>query len=79
MRENKGDNYFPKTMDERTRFVVCMIVAALLIIGGTLATGLLPSEPLYPGIAGAIIVIGFAVPLVCFGRKMFSEIRGEQP
>jgi len=38
-----------------------MAVAILLIIGGTLATGLLPSSTPYQVLAGGIIVAGFGV------------------
>jgi hypothetical protein len=53
-----------------------MVVAVVLVIGGTLATGLLPSEPRYQAVAGAIIVAGFAAPVVCFGREIV-ETRAE--
>ncbi|MFB6146837.1 MAG: hypothetical protein ABEJ08_04045 [Halobacteriaceae archaeon] len=56
-------------MDERTRQYACGGVAVLLIIGGTLATGLLPPTLPSQVIAGGIIVAGFAVAYACVGTE----------
>lgn len=45
----------------------CLAIAGLLVVGGTLATGLVPQEPLYQVLAGAIIVAGFGLGFVCLG------------
>lgn len=55
------------SMENRTKQYVCLGVAVLLIIAGTLATGLLPSTPLFQVLAGGVIVAGFAVVYACLG------------
>lgn len=47
--------------------------AVVLIITGTVATGLLPSTILYQVLAGGVIVAGFAVTFVCLGGFEFLE------
>lgn len=48
-------------MDERLRTYGSLVVAALLVVGGTLATGYLPPTLPYQLLAGGIIVAGFVV------------------
>jgi len=55
-------------MDERTRTVVGLGGAALLVVGGTLATGYLPSRPRSQLLAGAMIVAGFALGFYVLGE-----------
>lgn len=59
-------------MDRRRRYAG-LGVAVVLIITGTLATGLLPSTPLYQVIAGGLIVAGFAVGYASLGAFEFLE------
>lgn len=54
-------------MKDKLRQYVYLGLAAVLIITGTLATGLLPPTPLYQVLAGGIIVGGFAVGFACLG------------
>lgn len=54
-------------MDVDTRTVAYLGAALALIVGGTIATGLLPSTPLYQFVAGALIVLGFAVGYIGIG------------
>lgn len=58
-------------MNEWTRTVGWLLIAFVLVAAGTLLTGVLPSGWAYQAIAGTIIVAGFAVPVVCFGRETF--------
>lgn len=44
----------------------CVTVAFVLVIGGTLATGVLPASAPYQAVAGGVIVAGFAVLGYCF-------------
>lgn len=44
----------------------CTVVAGVLLVGGTLATGVLPSTALYQAVAGGLIVSAFALLLYCF-------------
>ncbi|PSP82298.1 hypothetical protein BRC83_09750 [Halobacteriales archaeon QS_1_68_17] len=60
-------------MTDRTRQYAGLGVGAVLIVAGTLATGLLPPTPLYQVLAGAIIVGGFAVAFASFGAFDLSE------
>ena len=60
-------------MTNRARQYACLGVATVLVIIGTLSTGLLPSTPLYQVLAGGIIVGGFAVGYACLGPFEFSE------
>jgi len=55
-------------MDERTETVVGLAGAATLVVAGTLATGYLPSEPRSQLLAGAIIVVGFALGFYMLGE-----------
>lgn len=52
---------------EKLRTYGCLTLAVLLVIAGTLATGLLPSTALYQVLAGGVIVAGFALVFVCLG------------
>lgn len=60
-------------MDERRRRYALLGLALALLVGGTLATGLLPSTPLYQAVAGAMIVAGFAVGYVGIGAIRLPE------
>jgi hypothetical protein len=51
----------------KRRPYACLGLAAALVVGGTLAAGLLPQTPLYQVLAGGIIVAGFAVGYACVG------------
>jgi hypothetical protein len=53
-------------MSDRRRYP-CLALAAVLVVAGTIAAGLLPSSPLYQVLAGGIIVAGFAVGYACVG------------
>lgn len=48
-------------MDDRLRTYGSLLLAALLVVGGTLATGFLPPTLPYQLLAGALIVAGFAL------------------
>ncbi|MXR43078.1 hypothetical protein GRX01_17245 [Halobaculum sp. WSA2] len=48
-------------MKGKRRQYVFLVLAAVLIVVGTLATGFLLSTPFYQIFSGAIIVAGFAV------------------
>lgn len=54
-------------MSEKLRTYGCLALAGLLVVAGTLATGLLPQTTLYQVLAGAIIVAGFGLGFVCLG------------
>ena len=54
-------------MTDRLRPYVCFGVAVVLIIAGTITTGLLPSTTLYQVLAGSMIVAGFVVRYLYFG------------
>ena len=60
-------------MDERTRTYASLGLAIALIVTGTLATGFLPSTPVYQFVAGAMIVAGFAVGYVGIGAIKLVE------
>ena len=60
-------------MDERTRTYGSLGLAIAMIVTGTLATGFLPSTPVYQFVAGAIIVAGFAVGYVGIGAIKLVE------
>ncbi|MFB6220230.1 MAG: hypothetical protein ABEH90_02210 [Halolamina sp.] len=53
-------------MDERLRTYGSLVGAVLLVLGGTLATGVLPPTPRYQFLAGLVIVAGFALGYVGF-------------
>lgn len=53
-------------MDERLRTYGSLIGAILLVVGGTLLTGVLPPTPRYQLLAGLVIVAGFALGYVGF-------------
>ena len=55
-------------MNERLRTVGGLGLASLLVVGGTLATGYLPSEPRWQLVAGALIVAGFALGFLVLGE-----------
>lgn len=48
-------------MDDRLRTYGSLLLAALLVVVGTLATGVLPPTLPYQLLAGALIVAGFVV------------------
>lgn len=48
-------------MDDRLRTYGSLLLAALLVVGGTLATGVLPPTLPYQILAGGLIVAGFVV------------------
>jgi fructose-1,6-bisphosphatase/inositol monophosphatase family enzyme len=54
-------------MDDRLRTYGGLALAAVLVVAGTLLTGILPSTALYQAIAGAVIVAGFAVVYLTLG------------
>lgn len=54
-------------MNEQARTYGGLALAALLIVAGSLATGLFPSGVQYQVLAGAIIVAGFAVGYYSIG------------
>ena len=56
--------------NDRQRYVYLGLAAVLIVIG-TLATGLLPSSPFYQALAGGIIVMGFAIGYVGLGAFEF--------
>ena len=60
-------------MKESTRQYGCLGLAVLLVITGTVATGLLPSTVFYQALAGSVIVAGFAVSFMCLGGFDFHE------
>jgi hypothetical protein len=60
-------------MDERIRTAAGLGGAAVLVVGGTLATGYLPSTPRSQLIAGAIIVAGFALGMYVLGEFEFAD------
>lgn len=47
----------------------CALVSVALVLGGSLATGLLPAAATYQVLAGGAIVAGFALLLVCFSDR----------
>lgn len=60
-------------MQKRIRQYMCFGVAVVLVVTGTIATGLVPSTPLYQVLAGSIIVAGFAVGYLCLSGFNFLE------
>jgi hypothetical protein len=54
-------------MKNKRRQYLYLGLAAVLVVTGTLATGLLPSSPFYQILSGAIIVVGFAVGFAGLG------------
>lgn len=58
---------------DRTRTAACLAVGLVLIIGGSLATGLVPEGAIYQVLAGAVIVAGFAVVFLCLGALEFPD------
>lgn len=59
-------------MDDRTRTYACLAVAVLLVVVGSLATGVVPATLPYQALAGAVIVAGFALAFACVGA-LFPE------
>ena len=55
-------------MNDRTETIVGLVGAVALVVGGTLATGYLPSTPRSQLVAGAIIVAGFALGFYVLGE-----------
>lgn len=49
--------------------LACVLTAFALVVGGTLATGLVPPTGPYQVVAGGVIVAGFALLLYCFGGR----------
>jgi hypothetical protein len=60
-------------MENRLRRYACPGLAAVAIVVGTLATGVLPATPLYQLLAGALIVAGFALGYACLGVGRSNE------
>lgn len=60
-------------MKDRLRQYVCLGVGAVLIVSGTLVTGLVPPGIRYQILAGGLIVAGFAVSYRCLGEFEFPE------
>lgn len=60
-------------MKNSKRRYVCLGVAVLLVVTGTLATGLLPSALPYQILSGGIIIAGFAIGYACLGAFEFLE------
>jgi fructose-1,6-bisphosphatase/inositol monophosphatase family enzyme len=54
-------------MSQRLRQYGCLAIAGILVVAGTLATGVLPQTTLSQVLAGTIIVAGFALGFVCLG------------
>lgn len=54
-------------MDNRTKRYLGLAVAVLLVVSGTLATGLLPSTRRYQTMASVMIVGGFMVGYAVIG------------
>lgn len=55
-------------MDEQTETALGLAGAVVLVLGGTLATGYLPSEPRAQLLAGGLIVAGFALGFYVLGE-----------
>lgn len=55
-------------MDDRFRTYGGLALAAVLVVAGTLLTGILPSTALYQTIAGGVIVAGFALVYLTLGE-----------
>ena len=60
-------------MKDRTLTYVGLGVAVVLIVAGTLATGLLPPSGTSQILAGGLIVAGFAVAYAAVGASDFLE------
>jgi hypothetical protein len=60
-------------MEDRTRTYACLALSVVLVVGGTLATGLLPPTPGYQVVAGGIILLGFVLVYACLGGFQFAE------
>ena len=54
-------------MKEQIRQYACLGIGAVLIVSGTLMTGLVPPGIRYQLLAGGLIVAGFAVSYRCLG------------
>lgn len=59
-------------MEQRIETALGLTGAVALILGGTLATGYLPSEPRGQLLAGALIVAGFALGFYILGEFELS-------
>ncbi len=57
---------WPDTVLDRSEYA-CLAVAITVVLGGTLAAGLLPQTLPFQVVAGAVIVAGFAVAYACVG------------
>ncbi|MFB6218993.1 MAG: hypothetical protein ABEH77_07445 [Halobacteriaceae archaeon] len=51
-------------MEARTRYA-CLALSVLLVVGGTLATGVVPGTLPAQAVAGGVIVAGFGLVYVC--------------
>lgn len=60
-------------MLDGVRQYACLGVGVLLVVGGTLATGLVPEGAVYQVVTGAVIVAGFALVFACLGAFEFLE------
>lgn len=47
------------------REVACFVLAAVLVTGGTLATGFLPQALPFQAVVGAVILAGFVLIVLC--------------
>jgi hypothetical protein len=52
-------------VSQRSRAYGLLVLAVVLVVGGTLAAGFLPSGLPYQALAGGIIVLGFGVGYWC--------------
>jgi len=56
-------------MFDGPREYACLAVAVLVVLGGTVAAGLLPRTTPSQVLAAAIIVFGFAIAYACVGAE----------
>lgn len=55
------------------REYACFAVAVLLVVGGTVAAGVLPQTGLSQVLAGGTIVAGFAIAWACLGVSFSAD------
>ncbi len=60
-------------MNDRVRTYGAVGLSILLVVGGSLMTGILPATPLYQSLAGIVIVAGFGVGYVALGEFELPE------
>lgn len=60
-------------MNDRLRTYGALALSILLVIGGTLMTGILPATPVYQALAGIVIVAGFGVGYFVLGEFKLPE------